>query len=73
MKTVESPSTIIKYQGKLCEVVGISYDKVLYIREIGAKPCELCGETKEYAEVEKSRNCQESMEAVKTLLTKDIT
>lgn len=59
--------TVIRYQGKLCEVVGIAYDKVLFIREIGAKPCEKCGEIKEYSEVECSPNFQERAEAVNTL------
>ena len=67
MKRVIHPSTIIKYQGKLCEVVGIATDKVLFIREIGAKPCPTCGEIKEYAEVESSLNFQERAESVKTL------
>ena len=68
MKTVEKPSTIIKYQGKLCEVVSITTSKVLFIREIGAKPCEECGEIKEYSEVESSPNFQERAEAVNTLI-----
>ena len=67
MKEVKQPSTIIKYQGKLCEVVGFATSKVLFIREVGAKPCEKCGEIKEYAEVESSPNFQERAEAVKTL------
>ena len=71
MKTVEKPSTIIKYQGKLCEVVGIAYSKVLFIREIGAIPCEKCGEVKEYSEVENSPNFQEKAEPVNTLSTKE--
>lgn len=67
MKTVKHPSTIIKYQDKICEVVGISDGRVLYIREVGAKPCEKCGNIKEYAEVEASPNFQERAQAVKTL------
>lgn len=67
MKTIKEPSTYLKYQGKLCEVVGIATDKVLFIREVGAKPCNECGEIKEYAEVESSPNFQERAEAINTL------
>ena len=68
MKTIEQPSAIIKYKGKLCEVIGIVTSKVLFIREIGAEPCKCCGQIKEYAEVESSPNFQESAEAVNTLV-----
>jgi hypothetical protein len=68
MKTIEHPGTIIKYNGKLCEVVGIANEKVLFIIEVGAKPCEICGQIKEYSEVESSPIFQEKAEAVKTLL-----
>ena len=67
MKEVKEPNAIIKYQDKLCAVVGIANSKVLFIREIGAKPCECCGEIKEYVEIESSPNFQERAEAVKTL------
>lgn len=71
MKTIENPSTIIKYLGKICEVVGIANDeKVLFIREVGGKPCECCGEIKEYAVVENSPNFQKNVEAVITLIDK---
>lgn len=68
MKRIEKPGSIIRYQGMLCEVTGIAIDKVLFIREIGAKACDKCGHTKEYSEVENSRNFQERAEAVNTLL-----
>ena len=67
MKTVNHPGSIIKFQGELCEVVGIATRKVLFIREINATACEKCGEIKEYAVVEESPNFQGSVEAVKTL------
>lgn len=67
MKTIKEAGAIIKYRGKLCEVVSWTDDKVLFIREIGAEPCEYCGETKEYAEIESSPNFQERAEAVDTL------
>ena len=68
MKQVKEPSTIFKYNGKLCEVVGIVTDKVIHFREIGVKPCICCGETKEYSMVEVSPNFQEGAEAIKTLV-----
>ena len=67
MKEIKNVGSIIKYQGKLCEVVSYATSKTLFIREIGAKPCEECGEIKEYVEVESSPNFQERAEAVKTL------
>lgn len=67
MKRIAKPGAIIKYKGKLCEVVGYATEKVLFIREVGAKPCSLCGEVKEYAEVESSPNFQERAEPVSTL------
>lgn len=67
MKTATKPSTILKYRGKLCEIVAIATSKVLFIREIGAKRCERCGEIKEYVEVESSLNFQEQAEPVITL------
>jgi hypothetical protein len=71
MKTIKNPSTIFKYHGKLCEVIGITNSKVIEFREVGAKKCECCGEIKTYSEVESSPNFQDSAEAVETLnLTK---
>lgn len=67
MKEIKSPGTIIRYAGKLCEVVSYATSKVLFIREIGAKPCPHCKEIKEYVEVEASPKFQEHAEAVKTL------
>lgn len=67
MKTITNPGAIIKYQGKICEIISYTTDKVLFIRELGAQPCEKCGEIKEYAEVECSRNFQERAEAIETL------
>ena len=67
MKIIENPGVILKYKGKLCEVVGYATSKVLFIREIGAKPCKKCGEIKEYTEVESSPNFQENAEPVNTL------
>lgn len=67
MKRINKAGAIIKYQGKLCEVLSYTTEKTLFIREIGAKPCEMCGETKEYSEVESSPNFQERAEPVETL------
>lgn len=67
MKTIKGVGAIIKYDGKLCEVVSWTDEKVLFIREIGAKPCPSCGETKEYSEVESSPNFQERAERIETL------
>jgi hypothetical protein len=69
MKTINEVGAIIKYKGKLCEVVSYATSKVLFIREVGAEPCKCCGEIKEYAEVENSPNFQENAEPVKTLST----
>jgi hypothetical protein len=68
MKKIKSAGAIIRYKGKLCEVVGYTTDKVLFIREIGAKPCPHCKEIKEYVEVECSPNFQERAEPVETLI-----
>ena len=67
MKTVKEPNTYLTYQGKLCEVVSIARDKVLFIKEVNAKPCNTCGETKEYAVVEISPQFQENAEPIKTI------
>lgn len=67
MKHIKDIPTILRYDGKLCEVVGVAHEKVLFIQEIGAKPCKKCGEVKEYAVVESSPKFQERAEAVVTL------
>lgn len=68
MKKINSVGTILKYQGKLCEVISYATSKVIFIREIGARPCEKCGEIKEYAEIEASLNFQERAEPVDTII-----
>ena len=60
---------IVKYNGKICEVIGFATDKVVFLREVNAKPCPHCHEIKEYAEVECSRNFQNGVEAVPTITT----
>lgn len=66
MKTAKL-GAIIKYQGKLCEVLAFTTGKVLFIREIGAQPCQHFGVINEYVEVESSQNFQERSEPVETL------
>lgn len=66
MKTAKL-GAIIKYQGKLCEVLAFATGKVLFIREIGAQPCQHCGVINEYVEVESSHKFQERAEPVETL------
>lgn len=67
MKSVTKLPTYLKYNGKLCEIISYATDKVLFIREVGAKPCQCCGETKEYVEVESSLNFKERAEPINTL------
>jgi hypothetical protein len=67
MKEILNLPAIIKYQGKLCEVIGYAEEKVVFLREIRVPPCEKCGEVKEYAEVESSPNFQSRAEKVNTL------
>lgn len=68
MKTINQLSGVIfKWRGKLVEPIGCATKKVIFFREINAKPCPCCGEIKEYAEVEESPNFQNDAEAVNTL------
>jgi hypothetical protein len=66
MKTVK-PLDIVKFKGKICEVIGFATDKVVFLRPVNSKPCPHCHEIKEYAEVESSRYFQNEVGAVETL------
>ena len=67
MKTIKHAGSYLRYKGKICEITGYATDKVLFIREVNAQPCQACGNLKEYAEVESSPNFQASAEALNTL------
>lgn len=67
MKTIKEAGALIKYSGKLCEVVSYATGKVLFIRELGAESCECCGRIKEVVVLEDSPMFQENAEAVETL------
>lgn len=43
MKRIEDVQAIVKYEGKLAEVVGIGEGRTIHMRFLGEPPCPTCG------------------------------
>ena len=66
MKKVSKPSTILKWQGELVEVIGISEGRTIHMRSLSGA-CSSCGQVKAYDFLEHSPLFQENAEPVDTL------
>ena len=69
MKQVNDPGVLLKWKGKLVEVVGISEGKTIIMRPLKDSPCRACGKGEEYHILEHSPLFQENAETVNTIVS----
>ena len=71
MKTINNPSALFRWNGRLMKVIGYfeGRGKVIEFQPIDAKLCEHCGQTEHYVQTDGSLLFQESAEPVDTLIT----